>query len=42
MTVTTELDLGDRQVLLLHDSADVDAAFEEVCRLNPDARIEQV
>ncbi len=41
MTVTTELDLGDRQVLMLHDLADLDSAFEEVCRLNPEARIEQ-
>lgn len=41
MTVTTQLDLGDRQVLMLHDLADLDSAFEEVCRLNPEARIEQ-
>jgi Uma2 family endonuclease len=41
MTVTTELDPGDRQILTLHQQADLDRAFEEVCRLNPEARIEQ-
>jgi Uma2 family endonuclease len=41
MTVTTELDPGDRQILTLHRLADLDRAFEEVCRLNPEARIEQ-
>ncbi len=41
MTVTTELDPGDRQILTLHHLADLDRAFDEVCRLNPEARIEQ-
>ncbi len=41
MTVTTELDLGDRQVIILNDQAQLETAFEEVCRRNPDARIEQ-
>jgi Uma2 family endonuclease len=41
MTITTQLDTGDRQILTLHQLADPDRAFEEVCRLNPEARIEQ-
>ncbi|HLH04351.1 MAG TPA: Uma2 family endonuclease [Bryobacteraceae bacterium] len=41
MTVVTELQAGDRQVLSLFDPANREAAFEQVCRLNPDARIEQ-
>jgi Uma2 family endonuclease len=41
ITVKTELGLGDRQVLIVYDPADWDEAFEAVCRLNPDARVEQ-
>jgi len=41
MTVVTELDVGDRQVITLGSGAERDRAFAEVCRLNPDARIEQ-
>ena len=41
MTVVTELHSGDRQVLTVYDPSDRDSVFEQVCRLNPEARIEQ-
>jgi Uma2 family endonuclease len=41
MTVVTELDVGDRQVITLGEGAERDRAFAQVCQLNPDARIEQ-
>ncbi len=41
MTVKTELELGDVQTITPNDSADTDALFKRIWRLNPDARIEQ-
>ncbi len=41
MTITTELELGDVQTITPNDSADTDALFNQIWRLNPDARIEQ-
>ncbi len=41
MTITTELVLGDVQTITPNDSADTDALFNRIWRLNPDARIEQ-
>jgi hypothetical protein len=41
MTVVTELQAGDRQVLSLSDPSAREAAFEQMCRLNPEVRMEQ-
>lgn len=41
MTVKTELELGDVQTITPNDSADPDALFHQIWRMNPDARIEQ-
>ncbi len=41
MTVITELELGDVQTITPATPSDAESIFEEVCRLNPDARIEQ-